>query len=182
MTTYYVRKTNIALMAIPFSRSLRSLHADGFRPALIGLFIAIALIGAWCAWFFFAEITLYQSARNAAIQHESITAKLPANKLERIRPGQAARLYLNGASFKKLGAIPAVVTDIIAAPAPDRQGQINLVALPEGPSPIFFQDRLTGRVEIEVEHISPFDWVMRHSGLSEDGADVWLSPERASLD
>lgn len=169
-------------MAIPFSRSLRSLHADGFRPALIGLVIAIVLIGAWCSWFFLTEITLYQTARNAEIRHEFITVELPANKLERIRPGQAARLYLNGVSFKKLGSIPAVVTDTSAAPAPGQQGLITLIALPEGPSPIFFQDRLTGRVEIEVEHISPFDWIMRHSGLAEDGADVWLSPERAAID
>jgi hypothetical protein len=43
-----------------------------------------------------------------------------------------------------------------------------------------FQDKLTGRVEVEVEHLSPATLVMRASGQFLDTPPVSLSPQNSS--
>src|SRR6185295_7905662 len=47
-------------MASPFSRTLRSLEADGHRRWLLGLVPAILFLGAWAVWFLFAKVVLYE--------------------------------------------------------------------------------------------------------------------------
>ncbi|MFL6291344.1 MAG: hypothetical protein ACJ759_10655 [Thermoanaerobaculia bacterium] len=52
-------------MASPFSRTLRSLEADGHRRSLLALAPALLFLGAWSAWFLSAQITLYETTGSA---------------------------------------------------------------------------------------------------------------------
>src|SRR4051812_22637943 len=93
-------------MATPFSRTLRSLHADNFKGtawlALLGL-LALVL---WFSWFFLAQINIYETSQSATIQPENkITALFPLSAVSKVRPGQPAQVELEGLP----GAIPARV-------------------------------------------------------------------------
>lgn len=55
-------------MPTPFSRTIRSLRGDSFRPSLWGLFFGLLLLGAWLAWMFLAEVAVYTSSDQARIE------------------------------------------------------------------------------------------------------------------
>jgi multidrug resistance efflux pump len=42
-----------------FFRSVRSLHADGFRWSIVVICLAAALLGAWGAWFMLGRVSVY---------------------------------------------------------------------------------------------------------------------------
>ncbi|RKZ52116.1 MAG: hypothetical protein DRR00_09350 [Candidatus Parabeggiatoa sp. nov. 3] len=153
-------------MSSPFSRTMRSLHADSFRPALISLVVAIILLVIWGTWFFFAQMTFYENSQSAYLTDgEIILAEFPAEAFNRIQTGQAARLHLDGAMGKQVGTIRAIVTDVMRPSQAEKTGEVRLFAFANADSPIRFQEKLTGQVEIAVEQISPAQLVMRVSGL-----------------
>jgi hypothetical protein len=153
-------------MPSPFSRTMRSLHADSFRPALIGLIVATFMLVIWCLWFFFAQVSLYEKSLSARItKGEIITAEFPAESLHRIQQKQEARLQLDGIIGQQVGPVRAIVTDILKPSQTETTGQVKLFAFAEADSPIRFEEELTGQVEIEVEHLSPAQLVMQVSGL-----------------
>jgi len=51
-----------------FSQSLRALSLDRPRRTLATLGLAVALLGAWAAWFFGAEVTVYETTDTARIE------------------------------------------------------------------------------------------------------------------
>jgi membrane fusion protein (multidrug efflux system) len=53
-----------------FSQSLRALSLDRPRRSLATAGIAVALLGAWAAWFFGAEVTVSETAETARIEVE----------------------------------------------------------------------------------------------------------------
>src|SRR5687768_3541720 len=55
-------------MSIPFSRSIRSLAADGFRRSRVGMLIAVVLLTLWAAWFCLARVTLYEVTATARLE------------------------------------------------------------------------------------------------------------------
>jgi len=57
-------------MPTAFSRSLRSLDADGFRSSLWALLLVTVLLIAGCCWFFFARIAVYESTEQARLEVE----------------------------------------------------------------------------------------------------------------
>ena len=55
-------------MATPFSRSGASLDNDGFGRSLLSATIAVALLGAWLAWFFLARVDRYEVTERARLE------------------------------------------------------------------------------------------------------------------
>jgi multidrug resistance efflux pump len=55
-------------MSIPFSRSIRSLAADGFRRSRVGMLIAVVLLTLWAVWFCLARVTLYEVTTTARLE------------------------------------------------------------------------------------------------------------------
>ena len=55
-------------MPTPFSRSLRSLHADVSRRYLWMLLVAALVLAVWCAWFVLARVPVYVTSRVARIE------------------------------------------------------------------------------------------------------------------
>jgi len=86
---------------IAFARTLRALDADNFRFPKLGLFFAIALLGAWTWWFLTPSIPGFSEfARDAALQwsgpHKVATTDLRAETFFHPKPGQAAQLRFEG--------------------------------------------------------------------------------------
>jgi membrane fusion protein (multidrug efflux system) len=55
-------------MSTAFSRTVRTLHADGFRPSLVGVGAVLLLLGSWAAWSLLARVTLYEVSANARLE------------------------------------------------------------------------------------------------------------------
>src|SRR4051794_17751703 len=62
------RMVHSAHVRRPFSSSLRSLEGPGVRRALMPTLVALALLGLWFAWFFFARTPIYLSSDAARIE------------------------------------------------------------------------------------------------------------------
>lgn len=167
-------------MSIPFSRSMRSLKADSYRPSLAGLLVAMLLLIAWSGWFFLARITLQETGQIvSATGRGTVIAQFPVETLGRIHRGQSALLRLDAVTEDEAVPIPAIVLDV-AKDTQEGQGQVEVFPLPEAAARMPLQDNLTGRVEIEVERLSPAALVVRASGQLIDTPPVSLSPRDRS--
>ena len=139
---------------IAFARTLRALDADNFRAPKLGLFFAIALLGAWTWWFLTPSIPDYSEfAQNATLRwsdshHVAATAR-SANALH-LKPGVPARLRFEGQS---VGA--RVVHWVLTVPYP------TLHLFLEVPSAI--QPPLPSRGDIDVlaGRVSPATLLVR---------------------
>jgi membrane fusion protein (multidrug efflux system) len=89
---------------------------------------------------------------------------LPASALGRIRPGQPARLRLQGFPWTQYGAVAARVIRV-ASELRNERVRVDLVADADAASLSPFQHGLPGTVEIEVDRISPATLVLRTAGL-----------------
>ncbi|HVF88899.1 MAG TPA: HlyD family efflux transporter periplasmic adaptor subunit [Blastocatellia bacterium] len=58
-------------MSISFSRSMRSLAVDNFRPSVLGFIISAILLVAWFAWFFFARVSVYELSDTARLEADT---------------------------------------------------------------------------------------------------------------
>jgi uncharacterized membrane protein (UPF0127 family)/multidrug resistance efflux pump len=72
-------------MSTPFSRSMQSLAADGFRRPLVGMCLAVVLLSAWAAWFFFAGVTLYEVSAAARLEVSEAAHPVEAQVAGRVR-------------------------------------------------------------------------------------------------
>lgn len=147
-------------MSTPFSRTLRSLHADNFRGSVWLVLLGLLALILWFSWFFLAQILIYETSQSASLQPENkVTATFPLSAAGRIRPGQSAQLQLEGLS----GDIPAQVSQVEQT----LQGfTVSLDFQPVPGSPVQLQPGLKGTVKIETEQASPATLVLRAIGPS----------------
>jgi membrane fusion protein (multidrug efflux system) len=88
---------------------------------------------------------------------------LPSAALGRLRPGQPARLRLDGFPWTQYGSVSATVASV-GSEARDGRVRVELVVHPHPASPIPLQHGLPGTVEVEIEHVSPATLVLRAVG------------------
>ncbi|RKH10157.1 HlyD family efflux transporter periplasmic adaptor subunit [Corallococcus sp. CA047B] len=90
-----------------------------------------------------------------------IIAYLPApTALGRVRPGQEARLRLDGFPWTRFGAMEARVAQV-AQEAQQGLIRVELSASPDSLRDVALEHGLSGSVEIEVEQLSPFALLFR---------------------
>jgi membrane fusion protein (multidrug efflux system) len=65
-------------MATPFSRTTRSLQADGFRGAGFGLALAACLLGGWVVWFLLARVARYEVTDTARLEVDRAVHRVDA--------------------------------------------------------------------------------------------------------
>ncbi len=169
-------------MAIPFAQSMRSLHADRGTPSLAGLGIAIVLLAAWSAWFFWAPITRYETGTIVRTTRDgNVVAEFPAQALGAIAQGQTAYIRLHDTLASQVGAIPALVsriTDPTSTPLNNDAFQASLfVQWDPVSAAISVHELVGGAVEVEVESVSPATLVARASGQFVDTSSVSFSPQ-----
>jgi multidrug resistance efflux pump len=88
---------------------------------------------------------------------------LPPSALGRIRPGQPARLRLEGFPWAQYGSLAATVSRV-ASEVRDGRVRVELTVDPDGASPIPLQHGLPGTVEVQVERVAPVTLVLRAAG------------------
>jgi membrane fusion protein (multidrug efflux system) len=90
-------------------------------------------------------------------------AFFPVSGVGRIRPGQTARLRMDGFPWTRYGTLAATVTDLASEP---RDGRVRVeLALGENEgSEIPIEHGITGAAEIEVERTTPAKLVLRAAG------------------
>lgn len=74
-------------MPIAFSSSLRALAAERGRGLPIAIFLTLALLSAWTAWLFAAEVTLVEVSERARL--EALAAAVPVTTLVEGRVARA---------------------------------------------------------------------------------------------
>lgn len=91
-------------MPSPFSRTLRSLEADGHRRWAAGLIPALLLIAAWSAWFLMARVSVYEVSDRAwlAVDREAHPIAAPV-------PGRIASLRMALGQQVAAGEVLAVL-------------------------------------------------------------------------
>lgn len=89
----------------------------------------------------------------------------PADALGRVKPGQYARLRLEGFPWTQFGSVPATVTGV-GNEVRDGRIRVELAVNrdPNSQSRIQLQHGLPGTVEVQVEQISPASLVLRMAG------------------
>ena len=100
----------------------------------------------------------------------------PSSALGRIRPGQPARLRLEGFPWAEYGGVSATVSNVAGEP---RGGsvRVELVINPDASTAIPLQHGLPGTVEIEVERVSPAALLLRAAGRRLTGVVARSSPQ-----
>ncbi len=147
-------------MSIPFSRSTRSLASDSFRPALIGLTLAILTLMALILWFFLANISLYQSSATAVLQADGqIQASFSSDIFPEIKPGQSAIFRLGQTGDQRPVVVPAQVFDTQGG-----SDDVIFIITDTTNLPVELGEQTEGRVDVETESISPVELLLRASG------------------
>jgi multidrug resistance efflux pump len=92
-----------------------------------------------------------------------VASFLPPDALGRIRPGQRARMRLQGFPWTQFGSLSARVTNV-ASGVRDGHIRVELAVNPDSSSRIPLQHGLPGSIEVEVERISPAVLILRMVG------------------
>ena len=87
----------------------------------------------------------------------------PSAAMGRIQAGQRARLRLDGFAWTEYGQVSATVSRVASEPRSGRV-RVELAVNPESAPLIPSQHGLPGRVEIEIERVSPAELAMRGVG------------------
>ena len=146
-------------MSSTFFRSARFLNADGFGKSTLILILIALLMGAWIAWFFFAQITVYELTDQAYLETASrVVADFPPTALVRIRPHQPAQVRFHDFPWTEYGILAAFVTRVTYQ---EGRVQVELSVQPGTNSQIPLQRGLTGTVAIAVDQVPPASLVLR---------------------
>jgi hypothetical protein len=149
-------------VAIPFTRSMRALHADSHLSTLVNLTIALVLLFVWTAWFFLAQIALSTTGQIVTITRTgAIIAAFPATAQGTLRRGQQARVHLQGNIAALRKPLSAVVAEV-RQPIREDRVQAELYVREDATIRQLLQQGMQGEVEVTVARVSPATLVMRH--------------------
>ena len=155
---------------------MRALRLDSFRLSRVGLILAILNMLALLAWFFFARVTMYEVSPTLSPGSEGrLLAAFSPEAFSRIRPGQSALVRVSASGDQQAATLAAMVFDI------DREkNQAVIYVLPAENLPDLSGDKLNGRVDVEVEYVTPFELILRNSGQFMNQAILQVSPPQTT--
>jgi len=160
-------------MSLQFSRSMRALRVDSFRPARVGLFLAIVLMSGLIAWFFAAKVTIFENSTSLQFSEDGrLMANFTPEGMKRIRKGQTATLQIDAGADQPGESLPAMVFDT----QPDSNVAEILVKVAQVPDSLK-SGGLSGRVEVEVEYATPAQLLLRISGKYFGNSSIPVSPQ-----
>jgi hypothetical protein len=160
-------------MSLQFSRSLRALRVDSFRPSRIGLFLGIILMGGLIIWFFTAKVTLYENSDSLQLSEDGrLMATFTPEGMKRIRKGQSAMLHIDAAGEQPAESLSAMVFDT------QRDSNVAEILVTDAQLPDGLQTgSVDGRVEVEVEYTTPAQLLLRVSGKYFGNNNIPVSPQ-----
>jgi membrane fusion protein (multidrug efflux system) len=119
---------------------------------VMGLFLS-----AWVAWLLLAQVSVYVVADTAVLTSPThATAQFTPDALPTIKPGQTALLQIEAFS----DPVPATVVEVDQTLV-DGRFTVQFRLQPASDLNIPLQAGLNGRVEVEVEQVSPFTLLLR---------------------
>lgn len=77
-------------MPIPFSRSMRSLNADGFRFPSLGLLLVSIILLSWMIWFCLSRVALYEVTDSARLEVDQSVHPIASQVFGRVVTTQLA--------------------------------------------------------------------------------------------
>jgi membrane fusion protein (multidrug efflux system) len=104
----------------------------------------------------------------------------PASALGRVRPGQPARLRLQGFPWTQYGSIMATV-ESVGSEVRDGRVRVELVIEPKTRTAIPIQHGLPGSVEVRVEQVSPATLALRATGRLVTSPKTVVVPEATQV-
>lgn len=168
-------------MAAPFAQTIRSLDADRSYGQIIVLAAFALLLTLWLVWVFAARIPARLTSTTNQIRLDAtVTVTFSGEGVDKVQPGQPALVYLDAPPLAASVVLPARVVDVALNGAtarvtvmPDFSG-LEVDDVPEDVLAAFARPT-PGRVEVEVERVSPATLVLRASGLNVDSGPVILN-------
>ncbi len=103
-----------------------------------------------------------------------VVADFSAPSLGRVKPGQTARLRLDGFPWTQYGYVDATVTRV-ATETRDQRVRVELAVRPATDSRVPLQHGMPGAVEVEVERVAPLALLARSLGQTLSGRVVAAS-------
>ena len=103
-----------------------------------------------------------------------VVAEFSAPSLGRVKPGQTARLRLDGFPWTQYGYVDATVTSV-ASETRDQRVRVELAVRPVVDSRVPLQHGMPGAVEVEVERVAPLALLARSLGQTLSGKVVAAS-------
>jgi hypothetical protein len=144
-------------MAIPFSRTTRSMKHDSYRPSLIAVTIIGLLLVVWMTWFFMGRLPIYATSTDFKVQEDGLLiVNFPATSFENIRPGQNGEFVPTVAGANKPSPIPIQIMDVPASSAEPVEVYLesaNLLAAGQ-----------TGSIKVLLGQITPAEMLWRSIG------------------
>lgn len=178
-------------MPLPLDHSIRALQSDREWPALAILLSAGVLLVLWAFWFFAAPLARYETGTVVGMTRDrTYVANFPSTASAALLPGQMALLRWHDAGdeqqagaatgYGRMGGVAAMVM-LVDNSTVDGQISVELAPLDELPADLSFGAGPTGSApivaEVEVENLSPAQWVWRASGQWIDTPQVLLRPQ-----
>lgn len=93
----------------------------------------------------------------------------PSAALGKVRPGQTARLRLDGFPWAQYGSLAATVTQV-AGELREQRIRVELTPAAALPGAFALQHGLPGAVEVDIEQVAPAVLALRAAGLLRAGA------------
>ena len=127
--------------------------------------VVLLLLVIWGAWFFAAGVPIRQSSASAQVTGpQQVSATFPSDSSVGIIRGQMVDFHPAG----NIGALNGPIPGMVSRVSEDTSGDLTLVEIAlrlerSMPSPL--QEGLKGRVDIELERVSPATLILRSAGM-----------------
>jgi len=129
------------------------------------LVVVLLLLVIWGAWFFAAGVPVRQSSESAQVTGpQQVAATFPSDSALGITRGQIVDFHPVG----NIGALNGPIPGIVSRVSEDPSGELTLVEIAlrlESSLPAPLQEGLRGRVDIELEQVSPATLILRSAGM-----------------
>lgn len=126
------------------------------RPVAV-LLVVVAFLAVWLAWLMLAQVPVSVVSDTAVLTSPThATAQFTPDALPTIKAGQSALLRLDGFSEP----VPAVVIEVDQTLVNGRF-PVQFRLQPASDSDVPLQAGLNGRIEVEVEQVTPFILLLR---------------------
>ena len=166
-------------MPRPFTQTIRSMEKDHPKTVIVILLIATLILAVWNIWFFFAQISLFESSIHAEVTEKPekiipgfsgpgrakhhkqhiVMASFPLEMRKKIFQGQKGVFFPASNVGSLSEGIMAVVLDetIYAA---DKKIQVQLKTIEPLNSSIMLQPKTNGLIKLEIKQVSPFELLL----------------------
>ena len=135
-------------MAIPFSRTVRSMNHDRFRPGLVVIIFLGLILLAWMIWLFTGNLPIFASSQDLKVgENGNLQVQFPAESFSGLTTGQTGTFI---SSIQTSPSSAPLEVQIMAVPFSSREGvEVYVFATEKIPS------NVTGTVKILVGEITP---------------------------